>query len=79
MPLNASQKQKVREWMKSRGVKPTCVSCGASDWGAGELISAPVLTPGGTQAADSHVPMVQLVCINCSHTMLYAAVPMGLP
>jgi len=79
LPLSGSQKQKLRAWMNSKGVRPTCTSCGESDWGAGEVISSPVLTPEGTQAAESHVPMVQLVCINCSYVMIYAAVPMGLP
>lgn len=79
LPLSASQKQKLRDWMKSKGIRSACASCGESDWGAGELISSPVLTPDGTQAADLHVPMVQLVCINCSHVMVYAAVPIGLP
>ena len=79
MPLSASQKQKLRGWIKSKGIKPTCASCGESDWGAGEIISSPVLSPRGMQAAESHVPMAQLVCINCSHVMLYAAVPIGLP
>ena len=79
MPLSTSQKQKLRDWMKSKGVKHTCASCGESDWGAGEIISSPVLAPDGVQAAESHVPMVQIICINCSYVMVYAAVPMGLP
>ncbi len=79
MPLSASQKQKLRDWMKSKGIRPNCASCGESDWGAGEMVSSPVLTPNGTPAAESHVPMVQIICINCSYVMVYAAVPMGLP
>ncbi len=79
MPLSESQKQKLRNWMKSKSIRPTCASCGASDWGAGEIVSAPVLGSNGTPANDSHVPMVQLVCVNCSYVMVYAAVPMGLP
>ena len=79
MPLSASQKQKLRDWMKSKGVRPTCASCGERDWGAGEMVSSPVLTLDGVQAAESHVPMVQIICINCSYVMVYAAVPIGLP
>jgi predicted nucleic-acid-binding Zn-ribbon protein len=79
MPLNESQKLKLRDWLRSNDVNPTCVSCGGTDWGAGEIVSAPILDAGGAHREDSHVPMVQLVCTNCSYLMLYAAVPIGLP
>ena len=79
VPLNESQKQKFREWLKSRDVNPTCASCGAEDWGTGEIISALMLDAEENVVKNSHVPMVQLVCRNCSYLMLYAAVPMGLP
>lgn len=79
MPLSEPQKRKLRAWLKSKGVRPTCASCGATDWGAGEVVSAPVLSSEGTPVRDSHVPMAQLVCINCGYIMLYAAVPIGLP
>jgi hypothetical protein len=48
-------------------------------WGAGEMISSPVLTPEGAQATESHVPMMQLIRINCSYVTVYAAAPMELP
>ncbi len=79
VPLNEGQKQKLRDWMKSKGVRPTCASCGEKDWGAGEIISATVLSAEGIQISEAHVPMVQIVCTNCSYVMSYAAVPMGLP
>ena len=79
MSLSESQKHKLRGWLSSKGVHPTCASCGGTDWGAGEIVSAPILDTEGAHREDSHVPMVQLVCTNCSYLMLYAAVPMGLP
>lgn len=79
MPLNESQKQKLRSWLRSKGVRPTCTSCGAQDWGAGEIISAAILDNEGNKVQDLHVPMVQLVCTNCSYVMVYAALPIGLP
>ncbi len=33
MPLNEAQKQKLRDWFKDKGARPTCVSCGANEWG----------------------------------------------
>lgn len=79
MPLDEAQKQKVRGWLRSRNIRPVCASCGARDWGAGEVVSSPVLDREGEVIEELHVPMVQLVCANCSFVMLYAAVPMGLP
>ena len=78
MPLNESQKQKLRSWLKSKGGRPTCASCGAQDWGAGEVVSAPILDGEGNKVEDLHVPMVHLLITNCSYVMMYAAVPIGL-
>ncbi len=79
MPLNEAQKQKLRSWLNDKGVRPTCVSCGANEWGAGELVSTTVLSSEGLQITETHVPTVQLVCTNCGYIMSYAGVPIGLP
>jgi len=79
MPLDKTQKQKLRAWMRSRGIRPACVSCGAEEWGAGEIVSAPILDHQGTPVGEMHVPMVQLVCTNCGYIMMYSAVTIGLP
>jgi len=76
--LDESQKQKLRDWLLSKSAQPTCASCGRNEWGAGEIISAPILDDEGNVVGDSHVPMVQIICTTCSHVMLYAAVPIGL-
>lgn len=78
MGLDESQKQKLRDWLQSKSARPRCASCDRNEWGAGEIISAPVLDDEGNVVGDSHVPMVQLICTNCCYVMLYAAVPMGL-
>ena len=78
MPLNESQKQKLRSWLKDKGARPTCVSCGQDEWGTGELVSTTVLNTEVLQIAETHVPVVQLVCTNCGYIMNYAAVPIGL-
>jgi hypothetical protein len=78
MGLDESQKQKFRDWLQSKSARPTCASCDRNEWGAGEIISAPILDDEGNVVGNSHVPMVQLICTNCCYVMLYAAVPMGL-
>lgn len=64
--------------MEANGVHPTCASCGGTEWGAGEMVSAQILDSHGSPARDNHVPMVQLVCTRCFLVLTYAAVPMGL-
>lgn len=78
MPLDESQKRNLRSWLDSKGARPTCASCGEKSWGAGEVVSLPILDSGGRIVGDSHVPMAQLVCVNCGYTMFYSTVPMGL-
>jgi predicted nucleic-acid-binding Zn-ribbon protein len=78
MGLDEGQKQKLREWLQSKSAQPTCASCGRDEWGAGEIVSAPILDEKGNVLSDSHVPMVQLICTNCGHIIFYAAVPLGL-
>jgi hypothetical protein len=78
MGLDESQKQKFRDWLQSKSARPKCASCARNEWGAGEIISTPILDDEGNVVGDSHVPMVQLICTNCCYVMLYAAVPMGL-
>jgi hypothetical protein len=78
IPIDETKKGKLRSWLEEKNVHPTCVSCGGSDWGAGEMVSAPILDAGGSHVREMHVPMVQLVCTNCGLVLTYAAVPMGL-
>ncbi|MGH3088453.1 MAG: hypothetical protein ACRDSJ_14190 [Rubrobacteraceae bacterium] len=78
MPLDESQKQKFRSWLDSKDARPTCASCGEKSWGAGEIVSLPILNSEGRVVKDFHAPMVQLVCANCGYTMLYSTVPIGM-
>lgn len=78
MPLDESQKQTLQDWMKSKHVSANCAACGRNQWAPGDVISAPVMTGQGVAFGGPSVPMVQLICANCAHTMLFAAVPIGL-
>lgn len=78
IPIDETMKGKLRAWMEEKDVHPTCASCGGTDWGAGEMVSAPILNAEGIPVRELHVPMVQLVCTRCSLVLTYAAVPIGL-
>jgi predicted RNA-binding Zn-ribbon protein involved in translation (DUF1610 family) len=73
MPLTREQAYKLQQWLNSRGVNLDCPMCGSAQWETGEIVS-------GTSIDDTRnaVPMVQVVCVNCGHVMLFAALPIGL-
>lgn len=79
MPLDESQKREFRRWLESKNVRPACASCGEKSWGAGEVVSLPILDPEGRVVRESHAPMIQLVCVNCGYTMFYSTMLMSLP
>lgn len=68
MPLTVEQKQKVQDWLIDKRVKPSCPSCGRSEWGFGDIITATVYNSPGHQS----VPMIQVGCLNCGYIRLYA-------
>jgi hypothetical protein len=61
MTISDSQKQMFQEWMNSKGVHPQCPACGKTDWQAGDIISAPVMSGGGVSIGGPSIPMVQLI------------------
>jgi predicted nucleic-acid-binding Zn-ribbon protein len=73
MPLNDEQVNKLEQWWDSAGVDRTCPMCGNGQWDTGEIIS------GSDVSGEGNVlPMVQVICQNCSYVMMFAAMPIGL-
>jgi predicted nucleic-acid-binding Zn-ribbon protein len=73
MPLSDEQVNKLEQWWDSAGVDRTCPMCGNGHWDAGEIIS------GSDVSGEGNVlPMVQVICQNCSYVMLFAAMPIEL-
>ena len=77
MPLDERQLDKFKAWLKSKNANAVCPSCGHRDWGVGDLVVAPKFEKDIVLGGEM-VPMVQLICRNCSYVRLYAAVPIGL-
>jgi len=79
MPLDPTQRQKVLDWLKSKALSPICPFCGRDTWNVGDILAPHNL--GMTKQIDfgSATPLVPLVCTNCGHVDLFAALPMGLP
>lgn len=77
MPLDERQLEKLKTWFESKNVNWSCVSCGHNMWSAGDIVVAPRFKHGVVLGGPA-IPMVQVICQNCSHVRLYAAIPMGL-
>jgi hypothetical protein len=63
MLLTPVQRDSVERWLKARRVEH-CPTCGLHDYYIGELTAAPV--------------MVQIICGNCAHVLLFDGRALGL-
>ena len=73
MALSHEQVHKLEQWWDSSEEDRKCPICGNGQWEAGEIIS------GSDVSGEGNVlPMVQVICQNCSYVMMFAAMPIGL-
>jgi predicted nucleic-acid-binding Zn-ribbon protein len=72
MPITQEQIDKFNAWMRSKGIKRLCYSCGHMDWGINDIVSANSDTGAGT------IPMLLMACNHCGYIRLYSAVIVGL-
>jgi predicted nucleic-acid-binding Zn-ribbon protein len=77
MPLTDVEVQRVAEWLKERGVRGACTSCGRTEWALIDVVTAPVSLPAGAES-NERVPVVVTACSNCGHVVLYSAVMIGI-
>jgi hypothetical protein len=77
MPIDPEMIEKIKTWVNSKAPNLRCPVCGTSNWNVPELVAAPIFQNGGIYFG-SVVPLIPLVCTNCSHTLLFAAAMMGL-
>lgn len=77
MPLNDAQKEKLSEWLHSKGCNPDCPSCGKNEWSFGDIVAAHQFH-GGKVDDSAFTPVVQLICQHCAYVRTHAAIPIGL-
>jgi len=79
MALDPTQQQQLTDWMALKGVRAQCPACGL-DAGrvTGDIVAGLRVKPGGLHIGEPVTPLVELVCANCAHVMLFAAEPIGL-
>ena len=73
MPLTHEQVQKLEQWWDSTRVERKGPMRDHGQWEAGEIISGTDVSGQG-----SVLPMVQVICQNCSYVMMFAAMLIGL-
>ena len=74
MPLDDKQMEKARQYFRLNGVTSDCPYCSTHGWDGGEIISATVVDERGNARPEAAtVPMVQFLCRNCGHIVLFDA------
>lgn len=72
MPITQEQIDKFNDWVRSKGIKRQCYSCGRMDWGIVDIVAANSETGAGS------VPMLLMSCKHCGYIRFYSAVTAGL-
>ena len=79
--LDSAEKGKVRKWFSGLDIELQCSICGSPNWSPGTVVvpmkysETAALVVGGVE-----YPMLQLICDDCGHVMLFSARPiLGLP
>lgn len=80
MSLTERQKSTIQTTLNSKGVRAVCPMCSKNQWQIGDDFVATVPTqPGaGMAIGGPHVPMVQLICLNCGFVSHHAAALLGI-
>ena len=79
MPLSQEQTTQVQNWLNQNARNFNCTTCNANNWQIGDIVAAPAMDQGGNiNIGGRSVPMVQVICGQCAHIELFAAVPIGL-
>lgn len=74
MPLTNEQNEEFKNWFESKKRNDySCPVCGQNGVAPGEIISSPQFSTKGFSIGGPSVPMVQLICTNCGHIILFAA------
>ena len=77
--LTDDQKRRIVEWLKQRGAPKHCAACGQNNWNLGAHLVVPsTWMGGGISLGGPSYPLAMLICRNCSHTVLFNAVIMGI-
>lgn len=72
MKLTVEQQKSFEAWLRQKIEHTSCTLCQANRWKIGELIN-PRITDPVDDMSTSMPSLLQLVCKNCGHVLLFDA------
>ncbi|HEX4131859.1 MAG TPA: hypothetical protein VHZ24_17635 [Pirellulales bacterium] len=69
MKLTAEQQTHFENWLRQKIEHSSCTLCQANRWKIGDLISGQV--GDGVEETAPGARMIQLICKNCGHVLLF--------
>jgi len=82
MKLTEEQRKKLLEKLNEVWRQPrTCTVCGRNEWDVSEIVFELREFHGGDMIIGGQsaiAPLIQISCKNCSHTLLFNAIKLGL-
>lgn len=76
--LSQGEKQRIADWLNRKGVR-NCSVCSANQWTIADHLVAPnTFHGGGLVLGGASYPQAMLICGNCSNTLYFNAVMMGI-
>jgi predicted nucleic-acid-binding Zn-ribbon protein len=77
MPLSASQRQVLENWMRSKGIIK-CPTCGSSQWHFAQAAYIRALLEQGEPDLSEDKGVVKVCCGNCGYVMLFDGETLGI-
>ena len=77
MPLNQSQQQTLKEWMRSKAIVQ-CPACGDNRWHFAEASYIRALLEAGDEDLTEAAGVVKLPCGNCGYMALFDGETLGI-
>ena len=77
MSLTHQETHHFRNWLEESKVK-SCTACGSSDWEVGEILTSEVMGQRSIDLSKASQLMMQRICVDCGHVMLFDARRVGL-
>jgi hypothetical protein len=80
MQLSTDQAKVFMDWLNAKWKAPrTCPICGDNNWNASDRIFEMREFQGGAMVIGGLLqPVVPVSCVNCSHTLYFNAIQIGI-
>ncbi len=77
MPLNASQRRTLKDWIRSKAIVQ-CPACGEDGWSFAEAAYVRALLETGDADLTEDKGVLKLLCGNCGYVVLFDAETVGI-